>query len=111
MLAGILMPKVGERGLLMERIRVLSPEEQVRMSVSDAGVLYKGYFILFTNSEKVLVDGIYRSFGIPRVISKTEHEFFTSGLFGGYRDTSLYGITYACSAYVDPECFPPRLAF
>ena len=94
----------------MKKLRELAPQEQVRMSVDEAGKPYNGYFIFFTNSEDVYENGKNKFHAIPLVISLTQQEFFDSKLFDKYRDRSMYGIPYTCSAYMDEDNFPPVLS-
>jgi hypothetical protein len=91
-------------------LRELESNEQQRMTVAEAGMLYDGYFIFFTNSEGIVVgsDDVY---AVPRVISLTSSEFAQSGLYEKYRNQSIYGTPFFCSFFVSAENAPPILSF
>ena len=91
-------------------LRELEAHEQKRMTVQEAGVLYDGYFIFFTNSEDAAIDSddIY---GVPRVISFTQGEFLKSGLYEKYRDPNQYGVPFFCPFFMASENIPPILSF
>ena len=91
-------------------LRELNSDEQKRMTVQEAGTLYDGHFIFFTNSEDVTVgsDDIY---AVPRVISLTPSEFSRSGLYEKYKDQNLYGVPFFCSFFISAENAPPILSF
>lgn len=91
-------------------LRELDINEQQRMTVEEAGRLYDGYFIFFTNSEDVAVgsDDIY---AIPRAISLTSSEFSSSGLYEKYRNPNVYGVPFFCSLFISAENAPPILSF
>jgi len=91
-------------------VKELSSNEQIRMTVQEAGTLYDGYFIFFTNSEDAANDSndIY---AVPRVISLKPSEFAQSGLYEKYNDEDKYGISFACPFYMASENVPPILSF
>lgn len=91
-------------------LRELNASEQLRMTVEEAGRLYDGHFIFFTNSEDAIGDSndIY---AIPRAISRTSSEFSTSGLYEKYRNPSVYGVPFLCSLFISAENAPPILSF
>jgi len=97
--------------LTVQSVRELSPDEQVRMSVEEAGRLYAGNFIFFTNSEEIRDIGIFEHYAVPRVIALNKKVFFDSGLIEKYRNRILYGVPYTCSAYMAEDQRPPILAF
>jgi len=80
------------------------------MTVQEAGLLYDGYFIFFTNSEDIAIgsDNIY---AVPRVISLTKGEFLRSGLYDKYRNQSQYGVPIFCPFFMSSENIPPVLSF
>jgi len=92
-------------------VRELAPAEQVRMHVDEAGKLYDGHFILFTNSEEKWENDRWEKYAIPRIISVTMTDFYDSKIYKKYLDSTQYGITYSCSAYMAEENIPPVLAF
>ena len=94
----------------MSSVKELTSTEQIRMSIEDAGKKFAGYFIFFTNSEDTTENGKPVPYGVPRVISKTQRDFFDSNLFAKYSNRELYGIPYTCLAYMDDENLPPVLA-
>jgi len=96
---------------LAETVKELASDEQIILNVEKAGELYKGCFILFTNSEEFRDADKLESYGIPRVIALNEKVFCESGIYEKYRDRTLYGIPYFCSAYMTEEQIPPVLAF
>jgi len=57
----------------MKKLRELNANEQVRMSIEEAGKLYQGYAIIFTNIEDTNGDSA-TDFGIPRIIGETMAE-------------------------------------
>jgi len=81
------------------------------MAVEDAGKMYSGYFIFFTNSEDKLEDGRWKEYGIPRVIALNNKIFCESGLSEKYRDRTLYGVPFSCSAFMAEDQIPPILTF
>ena len=95
----------------IKTVKELSSAEQVRMDVEYAGELYKGHFIFFTNSEETRDTDKLEYYGVPRIIALNEKEFCESGLYEKYRNRTLYGIPYFCSAYMADEQIPPVLAF
>ena len=86
-------------------------DEQVRMTVEEAGELYNGHFIFFTNSEEIRDFGSVIHYAVPRAISLNKKLFFDSGLSKKYRDRTLYGTPYTCWLYMSEEQMPPILAF
>jgi len=97
--------------LTVQSVRELSPDEQVRMSVEEAGRLYEGNFIFFTNSEEIRDIGILEHYAVPRVIAPNKKVFYDSGLIEKYRNRALYGVPHICSAYMAEDQRPPILAF
>lgn len=93
-----------------QTVAVLPTEEQVRMTVKEAGKLYNGHFILFTNSEEVRDYGRLEHYAVPRVIALNKKMFYESGLFEKYQDRALYGTPYTCWIYMSEEQMPPVLA-
>jgi len=91
-------------------LRELESSEQRRMTVSEAGKLYDGHFIFFTNFEEAET-GSRDDYAVPRVISLTNGEFCKSGLYEKYNDQRQYGETFFCSFFISPENAPPILAF
>ena len=75
-------------------VRELRMEEQVKMTVEDAGKLFDGSCVFFTNYEKT--DG--RGFGIPRVISPDAGELNFSELSKKYKHPKIYGELYLVSS-------------
>ena len=92
-------------------IRELAEGEQIRMTIKDAGKLYNGYFIFFTNSEEIRGDRVIEEYGVPRVIASSKNAFYHSGLFDKYRNHDKYGVTYACFAFMNEDNLPPLLTF
>ena len=90
-------------------VQTLNDTQQVRIPIKDAGMIYAGKFIFFTNTEDAheCEEGV--DMGVPRVISTTKREFFSSG-YGELYKSSEYGVPYYCSAYVAEENIPPLLA-
>jgi hypothetical protein len=88
----------------------LPKNEQVRMPVSEAGEIYNGHFIFFTNSEEVRDSGKVKRYAIPRAISINKNMFYDSGLFEKYSDRDLYGTRLTCWVYMAEEHMPPILA-
>ena len=84
-------------------VRELSAEEQIRMSIKEAGKLYDGNFILFTNYEEV--GGT--EYGVPRLLSLNSQELYFSGLTKKYRQANLYGVTLDCSDFLAEDQLPP----
>ena len=97
--------------LTKQSLRELSPDEQVRMAVEEAGRLYEGNFIFFTNSEEIRDIGIFEHYAVPRVIALNKKIFFESGLMEKYQNRVLYGIFYTCTAYMAEDQSPPTLSF
>jgi len=91
-------------------LRELDSNEQKRMTVSEAGSLYDGYFIFFTNFEEA-EKGTAHDYAVPRVISPTMIEFYRSGLSDKYTDRDQYGEPFLCSLFISSENAPPVLAF
>ena len=89
----------------------LPPEKQVKMSIKEAGQLYGGYLIFFTNSEEIRTVDTLEHYAIPRVIALNNRVFCDSGLYEKYRNRSLYGIPYTCTVYMAEEHRPPTLSF
>ena len=92
-------------------VEELPPEEQIRMSVEEAGEKYDGHFIFFTNAEKKIEDGLWEEYGIPRVIALNQKVFYESGLWEKYNDNMIYGAHYTCSAFMAEDQIPPLLSF
>lgn len=95
----------------MKTVRELSPAEQVRMNVEEAGELYNGYFIFFTNAEEKWENEGWEEYGVPRIIAENLTDYYDSGLSKKYRDREKYGIPFHCSAFMSEENIPPVLAF
>jgi len=91
-------------------LRELDSHEQKRMTVSEAGSLYDGHFIFFTNFEEAEMDSI-DDYAVPRVISLTNGEFNRSGLYEKYKNQDGYGVPFFCSHFIASENRPPILAF
>lgn len=91
-------------------LRELNSNEQRRMTVSEAGSLYDGHFIFFTNFEEAEM-GRADDYAIPRVISLTNGEFNRSGLYEKYKNQEKYGVPFFCSFFIASENRPPILAF
>jgi len=89
----------------MKKLRELNEKEQVRMSIEEAGKLYQGYAIIFTNIEDINGDSA-TDFGIPRIIGESMAECAGSELLDKYFDTSQYGDIYYCLLYMDSETIP-----
>ena len=89
----------------MKKLRELSDKEQVRMSIEEAGKLYCGYVIIFTNIEDTNGDSA-TDYGIPRIIGETMAECAGSELLDKYFDASRYGDIYYCLLYMDSEKIP-----
>ena len=89
----------------MKILRELTKDEQVRMSIEEAGKLYNGYAIIFTNIEDTNGDSA-TDYGIPRIIGETMAECAGSELLDKYFDTHRYGNIYYCLLYMDSEKIP-----
>jgi len=87
--------------------RELDANEQQLMTIHEAGRIYDGYYIFFTNSEE-LDDDMY---AVPRVISLTNLDFARSGLYEKYKDQSKYGVPLFCPFFMAAENVPPVLSF
>jgi len=94
----------------MDQVRELGSHEQIRVSIEEAGKLYNGNFILFTNTEETWEADRWKSYGVPRVIAINESELCKSGLHEKYRG-EVYGVVYYCAAFVSADQIPPILAF
>jgi len=92
----------------MKSVRELTHAEQVRMPIEEAGKLYNGYAIIFTNIEDTNGDSA-TDYGIPRIIGETMAECAGSALLDKYFDTSRYGDMYYCLLYMDSEKIPDVL--
>ena len=79
--------------------------------MDEAGKLYDGHFILFTNSEEKWENDRWENYAIPRLIAVTLTDYYESGLYKKYYNHEQYGIPYGCSAYMAEENIPPLLAF
>jgi len=86
-------------------------DEQIRMTVDEAGEKYDGYFIFFTNTEEILIDGRWEEYAIPRVIALNNNDFCKSELSKKFDNRSLYGIPFSCSFFMAEEQIPPILTF
>lgn len=95
----------------MRTVRELSPDEQIRMNMDEAGKRYDGNFIFFTNSEEILEHDRCEIYGIPRIIAKNQSDFYDSGLSKKYKDSEKYGVRLYCSSFMLEENIPPVLAF
>jgi hypothetical protein len=89
----------------MKKLRELTGQEQIRMSIEEAGKLYSGHAIIFTNIEDTNGDAA-TDYGIPRIIGETMAECAGSELLDKYFDTSRYGDMYYCLLYMDSETIP-----
>jgi hypothetical protein len=91
-------------------LRELDTTEQQKMTVNEAGRIYNGHFIFFTDSGGLTNedDEIY---AVPRVISLTEQDFLQSGLYEKYRDRNKYGVPLFCPFFMAEENIPPVLSF
>jgi uncharacterized circularly permuted ATP-grasp superfamily protein len=95
----------------MLSVRELPPDEQVRMTIDEAGEKYSGHFIFFTNSKRELEDGRWQYYVIPRIIALNSITFLDSGLSKKYKDRKVYGVPFSCTAYMAEDQIPPVLAF
>ncbi|MCL2253527.1 MAG: hypothetical protein FWC09_03710 [Lachnospiraceae bacterium] len=92
-------------------VEELPIDEQVRMSVEEAGKKYSGNFIFLTNTETKFENGRWVAYGIPRVIAPNNQIFNESGLSKKYRNKALYGAPYSCWVYMEEDQIPPILTF
>ena len=92
-------------------VKVLSESEQKMMNIEEAGELYNGHFIFFTNSEDRYEEDTVNTYGVPRVISDTDDEFYDSELSKQFKDEALYGLRLCCDVYMPRGYFPELLSF
>jgi hypothetical protein len=92
-------------------VKVLSENEQKMMNIEEAGELYHGHFIFFTNRVNKREGNTVENYGVPRIISDTESEFYRSGLFKDFDDEALYGLRFYCTVFMPQEYFPELLSF
>ena len=91
-------------------VRELDTTEQRRMTIDEAGEIYKGYFIFFTNSEEPL-PGTREEYAVPRAICANKKEFYDSGIFNKYKNQNVFGVPYFCSVFMSEEEIPGILTF
>jgi hypothetical protein len=96
---------------MQQSVRELALSEQIRMPVDEAGKLYNGYFIFFTNSEEEWEKERWKGYAVPRIIAVNKDEFYKSGLHTKYKNNDEYGVPYYCWAYMSEEQIPPILTF
>jgi len=96
---------------MKQSVRELLPEEQIRMTLDEAGDLYNGYYIHFTNSEEKWEKDGWVHYVVPRIIALNVDDYYDSGLFKKYQDREKYGVPCDCAAFMTEENMPPILAF
>ena len=75
------------------------------MSIDEAGKLYNGYAIIFTNFENANVNS-FVEYGIPRIIGETIAECARSELIKKYFDKDVYGYIYYFLGCIDVDLVP-----
>ena len=88
-------------------VRELEQHEQVRMSVKEAGRMYNGHAIFFTNSEKPAIEDATK-YAIPRVIADDPNDLH-DGILQKYFNSDVYGVTLYCGIFLSEKYNPPLL--
>jgi|GEM_PF-1292439 len=89
-------------------VRELDDYEQIRMSIDEAGALYNGYAIIFTNTEDTNGDCSI-DYGIPRIIGESMPACAKSEFIKKYYDANEYGPLYYCLQFISADAIPPVL--
>ena len=92
----------------MSKARELPQEEQVRMSVEEAGKKYPNCAIIFTDAEDTNSDSA-TDYGIPRVVGESMPECARHPSMEKYRNSEVYGLIFYCSDFMNTDNIPSIL--
>jgi len=92
----------------MNEARELPKEEQIKMTVEEAGKKYPNCAIIFTNADDMTGDPS-TDYGIPRVIGELMPDCARHPSMEIYRNSYEYGEIYYCLLFVNPNTIPSIL--